>query len=59
MRKERVVEGEKKDREINAIRVEIEQYKSEIKALVADKTTLIKKFKEYENQLEYMSSLRD
>lgn len=41
------------------IRMEIEQYKSEIKALVVDKSTLIKKFKEYENQLEYMSSLRD
>ena len=58
MRKERVVEAQKKEKEINAIRMEIEQYKSEIKALVADKSTLIKKLKQHENQLEYMSTLQ-
>lgn len=46
LRKERIVEAEKKEREINAIRMEMEQYKTEIKALIADKSTLIKKFKE-------------
>lgn len=58
MKKERVVDAQKKEREVNAIRTEIEQYKTEIKALVADKSTLIKKLKDYESQLEYMNSLR-
>ena len=47
MRKERSADAEKKEREINALRLENEQYKSEIKTLIADKSTLIKKFKEY------------
>ena len=47
LRKERSADAEKKEREINALRLEIEQYKSEIKTLIADKSTLIKKFKDY------------
>lgn len=47
MRSLRVIEGEKKEKEINGIRVEIEQYKNEVKTLISDKSTLIKKFKEY------------